>query len=205
MSGPASGETASGETVPAEHFDGLYAATPDPWEYATSAYEADKYRVSIAALPRARYARGLEVGCSIGVLTAMLAERCDALVAMDASREPLAAARARCAAHGHVEVRHGAFPRDAPAGPFDLAVVSEVGYYLGADDFERARQRLAQNVRPGGHLLLVHWLGSTGGPLTADAVHDAFLDDPRWQPLAAERRAALKPPGFRLDVLERAG
>ena len=192
-------------SVPTSHFDGLYAARADPWAYETSAYEADKYRASLAALPRERYGRALEVGCSIGVLTARLAERCDALVALDASAAPLARARARCAAHPHVEVRQARFPTATFRGPFDLAVVSEVGYYLSAADLGRARNRLAALAAPGAHLLLVHWLGSTGGPLTADAVHGAFLGDPRWRPLAASRGGARKPPGYRLDVFERAG
>ena len=43
---------------------------PDPWEFETSEYEAAKYDATIAALEGRRYATGLEIGCSIGVLTA---------------------------------------------------------------------------------------------------------------------------------------
>ena len=61
-------------SLPTAYFDRKYAFDPDPWGFATSAYEADKYRATLAALPRARYRRALEVGCSIGVLTERLAE-----------------------------------------------------------------------------------------------------------------------------------
>ena len=37
------------------------------------AYEREKYDLTLAALPEARYASALEVGCSIGVLTHDLA------------------------------------------------------------------------------------------------------------------------------------
>lgn len=52
---------------------------------------------------------------------------------------------------------------------------------------------------PGGHLLLVHWTGPTHYPLSAEAVHRAFLADARWRPLHADRQ-----PTYRLDLLERA-
>ena len=61
----------------AEHFRRLYARSADPWAFRTSAYEKEKYRQTIAALGERRFRSGFEPGCSIGVLTRMLAERCD--------------------------------------------------------------------------------------------------------------------------------
>ena len=43
------------------YFEGLYAADPDPWRFATSDYERDKYAATLAALPRRHYARALDV------------------------------------------------------------------------------------------------------------------------------------------------
>ena len=63
------------------HFDRLYGADPDPWKFATSDYERDKYAATLAALPDRRFTRCYEVGCSIGVLTRQLAPRCDAILA----------------------------------------------------------------------------------------------------------------------------
>src|SRR4051812_50160637 len=68
-------------SIPARYFDELYAGERDPWEFETSAYEQAKYDATLAALPRPLYRRGLEIGCSIGVLTARLAGRCASLVA----------------------------------------------------------------------------------------------------------------------------
>ena len=62
-------------TLPLAHFEDLYRRSADPWGFASSGYEAAKYAATLAALPRDRYARGLEVGCSIGVFTAALAGR----------------------------------------------------------------------------------------------------------------------------------
>ena len=33
------------------YFEALYAADPDPWRFATSAYEREKYTATLAALP----------------------------------------------------------------------------------------------------------------------------------------------------------
>ena len=81
---------------------------------------ATQVRVTLAALPRARYRRALEPGCSIGVLTALLATRCDEIVATDVVDDALAGARARVAEMGgrvddtvgHVDCRRWAFGSD---------------------------------------------------------------------------------------------
>jgi Nodulation protein S (NodS) len=87
----------SGQTLRPEYFDALYTADPDPWKFAASRYERDKYALTLDAMPKLRYRSALEVGCSIGVLTRSLAPRCDVLVAIDAAQTPLVEARRRCA------------------------------------------------------------------------------------------------------------
>ena len=187
-----------GSIAPA-YFEALYDAEADPWDFETSPYEAAKYAATLAALPRARYARAFEAGCANGALTERLARRCDHLLAVDVAPAALERARARLAGAGHVTIERRAMPDEMPAGPFGLAVVSEVGYYLSASRLAEWADRLAAAVEPGGHLVLVHWTGDTDYPLTADAVHDLFLgrtDD--WRPVHGDRA-----PQYRLDVLER--
>jgi hypothetical protein len=70
------------KTLDTEYFKGMYATESDPWQFATSAYERDKYAATLAALPRSRYASALEVGCSIGVFTHQLCPRCDTLLGL---------------------------------------------------------------------------------------------------------------------------
>src|SRR3954454_12910985 len=115
------------------HFDALYARHPDPWNFETSAYEAAKYQATIAALEGRHFARGLEIGCSIGVLTEHLAPHCDALLAIDVSERALARARERVpgATFERREV-----PEEYPEGYFDLTVCSEVLYYLDEPAFD---------------------------------------------------------------------
>ena len=59
----------------------------------------------MASLPQERYARAFEPGCSIGMLTAELAGRCDAVLAGDPSRAAVAAAQATTAGYPNVSVR----------------------------------------------------------------------------------------------------
>ena len=74
----------------AGYFDELYAGDPDPWGFETSAYEQAKYAATIDALEGRRYATALEIGCSIGVLTARLApSEGNCCVRLDADRRAM--------------------------------------------------------------------------------------------------------------------
>lgn len=81
------------QSLPPDYFERMFASDPDPWQFATSPYETEKYRASMAALGHGRYRLGLEVGCANGVLTSQLAPRCDALISIDVSGTALAHAR----------------------------------------------------------------------------------------------------------------
>lgn len=141
----------------ATYFDQLYARTDDPWGLSTEPYEARKYALTLAALPRARYRRVFEPGCAIGVLTALLAQRCDELLAWDGATVALAQARARVAELGHVTVDEARVPIRWPAGGFDLVVVSELLYFLDAPERASLGDRVLDSLRPEGHLIAVHW------------------------------------------------
>lgn len=168
---------ASGSVVP-EHFDQLYAANADPWDFETSAYEADKYAATLASLPQPKYVNGLELGCSVGVLTQLLAARCWNLLATDVSALALTTARVRCEGLPNVRCEHCELPHHYPQGEFDLIVMSEVGYYFSTNDLEILRSNIADSLASDGHLLLVHFTGETTYPQTADEVHACFLTWP---------------------------
>jgi predicted TPR repeat methyltransferase len=116
-------------TLGRENFEARYAVDPDPWDFETSAYEHEKYERTLAALGDRHYGRAFEAGCSIGVFTQMLADRCDDLLAVDIAQAAVDAARERLAACEHVRVERRTLPGEWPAGPFDLVVCSELLYY----------------------------------------------------------------------------
>ena len=95
-------------TVP--DFDRLYASDPDPWQVATSWYERRKIDIALACLRRPRYRFAWDAACGTGELAAMLAARCDAVLASDASDRACALTTARCAQVPGVRVEQGALP-----------------------------------------------------------------------------------------------
>ena len=145
-------------SLPPDYFERMYDAAPDPWGFTDRWYEQRKRAVTLAALPQRRYRTAYEPGCSIGVLTAELADRCDALLASDVSATALAAAAARLADRPHVRLEQRALPQSWPAEQFDLVVLSELLYYLDDADLRDVVRRAVRAVAPGGTLLAVHWL-----------------------------------------------
>ena len=180
------------------YFDALYDRDPDPWRFETSAYEAGKYAATLAALPCRHYASALEIGCSIGVLTAALAPRCGALLATDVAEAALAKARARNVVNPQVRFARHRFPDPVPASGFDLVLLSEVLYYLDKPALVTAAAIIRASVMPGAQVLLVHWLGPTPDyPLTGDEAADAFI-----AALAAQRRVQSRTRDYRIDLLQ---
>ncbi|GAB3893242.1 class I SAM-dependent DNA methyltransferase [Spirosoma agri] len=164
-------------SLPTTYFDDVYRANEDPWAFETSPYERAKYEATMAALPNDHYKSAFEIGCSIGVLSEMLAQRCGKLLAVDASELPLKTARQRLAAYPQVTISQMSIPNEFPDQPFDLILMSEVGYYLALDDLKQVRQLLIDHLETNGQLLLVHWTPFVHDyPLTGDQVHELFLE-----------------------------
>ncbi|GAA4875287.1 class I SAM-dependent methyltransferase [Actinomycetospora straminea] len=186
-------------SLSSEYFDELYAADADPWGIERGWYEERKRAVVLAALPRPRYARAFEPGCAGGSLSVPLAARCDELVCWDPAQRAVDATRARLADRPHVRVEQGALPPRTPDGTFDLVVASEVVYYL--DDADRAAfwDAVTERLRPGGHLLAVHWLREAPEyPVEGGAVHDELADRPGLARVVRHDEA-----DFRLEVYAR--
>ena len=190
------------ESVPAAYFDAIYQADPDPWSYRHSDYERLKYAETLAALPLRHFADALEIGCSIGVLTAQLATRCDRLLSVDGSDVALGIALATCAELPQVELRRMQVPQEFPDRHFDLVLLSEVGMYLSAADLERAATRIVAAMNVPGWLLLVHWTAPGDHPLTGEQVHDYFIGRSGAGSALAHRHGA-RHEKYRLDLFER--
>jgi SAM-dependent methyltransferase len=144
-------------TVQSSYFDAMYQAAPDPWGLESRWYERRKYAITVALLPRERYDRAFEPGCSIGVLSSMLAERCAALLSCDLVPAAVAAARERTRHLPNVTVERRRIPEDWPSGEFDLIIFSEFLYYFGDRDLGQLVDLAVTALRPGGTLLAVHW------------------------------------------------
>lgn len=170
-------------TLPPDYFDALYAGADDPWGFTSRWYEERKRALTLAALPVRRYRRALEPGCSIGVLSAALAQRCETVVSTDVS--PAALERAAARVPATVELRRWALGGGAPPeGAFDLVVLSEMGYYLDAAALAPALADVVAVLETGGTLLACHWRHPVEDyPTSGDAVHAAIGATPGLQRL----------------------
>lgn len=165
------------ESAPMERFADLYAGGQDPWS-ASSWYERRKRALVMASLPRERYRSAFEPGCGTGELTVALASRCASVLASEPV--PAAAERARAAVSGHagVRVRCDALPHGVPGESIDLAVFSEVLYYLDDETVHETMRRTVAALEPGGDLVVVHWRGwPAEAPRDAVATHTIIRDD----------------------------
>jgi predicted TPR repeat methyltransferase len=166
-------------TLPAAYFDAMYQAAADPWGFEDRWYEQRKYAISLAQLPAARYRSAFEPGCSVGVLTRMLAARCDALLSCDLAAAAVRAAARRTADLAHVRVEQRNLPRQWPDGRFDLVVFSEILYYFGDHDLEQVLKHAVAALEPEGTLLAVHWRHPvTEYPRSGDNVHRVLAAQP---------------------------
>ncbi|UAK25704.1 class I SAM-dependent DNA methyltransferase [Sphingomonas nostoxanthinifaciens] len=191
----------SGSSLNAAYFDGIFAADDDPWDLASSDYEAAKFQHTHDVLADRRYVRAFEIGCAHGVLTGQLVGLCDTLLAVDISSKALAKARQRVGDRPGLTLKRMAFPNDVPNdAPYDLVILSEVAYYWSVADLDRACEWLRASVEAGGRIILVHYTGETDYPHSGDAAVEAL-----WAGLAedfsvvmAERRDR-----YRLDLWEK--
>jgi SAM-dependent methyltransferase len=188
-------------TLEPGHFRERYSASPDPYGLADRWYEARKYALTIALLPRERYGAAFEPGCSIGVLTAQLAARCDRLLACDAIPDAVAAARWRTAGLPGVQVEQRVVPRQWPTQSFDLIVLSEILYYFDDADLNLLLRLGIAALRPDGHLIAVHWRHpAPDHPRAGDDVHQILAGHPRLA-----RLARYRDPDFTAEVYTHAG
>ncbi len=188
------------KSLDAGYFEKIYSGDADPWQFEASDYERAKYDRTLAALPRDRFNRVLEIGCANGALTERLAEYCDQLVAVDIVDRVLERARERCAVLPNVTIMKASIPADRIDGPFDLILLSEVAYYWDTTDIGRAGSYFSDVIEDGASLLLVHWTGDTDYPKSAD---EAVEELKRATGEAFKETMSERHSNYRLDLWQR--
>ena len=167
--------------------DEVHRVSEDPWGAESRWYERRKRDLLLAVLPHPRFRHALEIGCSTGALTAALLDRADRVLGVDRSPAALAIARRRLAGRNDVTLADLDVPAAWPdAGPFDLVVVSEVGYFLSPAAVDGLVRRISSSLTPDGVVALCHWRHPVEGwVLDAADVHRRFETGP-IPPLRAE-------------------
>ena len=141
-----------------------------------------------------------DLGCGTGQVADLIAPFVGRVVAVDASREMLQAARARLREHDNVELRRGTLERlPLDDASLDAALVVLVLHHVA--DPAAVLAEAARALRPGGRLLIADmlshdhdeyrqtmghvWLGF-GERQMARYVGSVGLEAFRWRPLAAD-------------------
>jgi SAM-dependent methyltransferase len=143
------------------HFEALYAADDDPWRVRGDWYERRKRAILLACLGKPRYRSAFEPGCGNGETSALLAPRCERLLACDGSPSAVAAARRRLAGIGGCALRieqrslPSAWPR---AERFDLVLVSELAYYFDGAAWQAMLAMAGACLDDDGELIMCHYL-----------------------------------------------
>ena len=186
--------------VSEDWFADIYAGTADPWDYMTSDYERRKYSLLLAALPNERYRRAYEPGCSIGILSTGLAERCDELRCSDFLPQAVDLARARLLGLEGVSVERHTLPEDFPEDEvFDLVVLGDVCMFLTPKRLDDLTRRIVASLVPGGHVVALH-----GHHLSADIFQSGDQAHARIRRHPALRKlGGYRDQSFRLDIWER--
>jgi len=138
----------------------MYSRSADPWELETRWYEQRKYAITLALLPDQRYRHAFEPGCSVGVLTELLTQRCTRVTATDIAPAALQSASRRLSAaveRKQVTLRRASVDDSWPPGPFDLLVLSEVGYYLTPNTLRDVLDRECPRLASSATVIASHW------------------------------------------------
>ena len=193
-------------------FDAVYGGAGqgggDPWASADPryVYQQRKYDVLIGLLPKRPYARALDLGAGLGLLSRKLAAHADEVVGIDISANAMAQASL-----AHADLPQISFAQgdvlDLPEsldGGFDLLVVADTLYYLPPPlqdaTLKVLAQRLARLLRPGGVCLLAnhYFSGMDADSRLSRRIHQAFT----WSP-ALTLTAEYRRPFYLVSVLER--
>lgn len=178
------------------YFEDLYRHNSDPWGYDSHWYEARKRQICLALLTRPRYPKVLEVGCSNGHLSIHLAQRAEQLWCIDVSESAVQLASERLQEFEHVVVENRKIPEDYSIQKFDLILISEMAYYLSANELHQFIEKLKHSLNDDGEILCCHWRHEIQGfELNAEQVHQAFQ-----QYFPFHHYLSLNDPDFMIDV-----
>lgn len=135
----------------------FFSSAADQWDHVrVELFGASSHLQVVAGLLDPRWAVG-DLGCGTGQLAEALAPFVARVVAVDASREMLQAARGRLGDFANVELRRGTLERlPIDDASLDVAMVTLVLHHVAAPDavFAEARRVL----KPGGRLVVADML-----------------------------------------------
>jgi SAM-dependent methyltransferase len=182
------------------HLDHLYSSSVDPFGFDSKPAEAAKFAKTLELCGGDRLGRVLEIGCSVGTLTEIIAPHAESVLAIDVSHRAVALAAERLVAFPNVRCEVCAIPDDYPEGTFDVVIASDVLYYLSPGAVSETIRRIEASVAPGGVVVALHYAPRMGSLLTGDEVHDLLTRRSQLMHVTAERVDFRPGRTYRVDV-----
>jgi 2-polyprenyl-3-methyl-5-hydroxy-6-metoxy-1,4-benzoquinol methylase len=138
-------------------FEHKYRKHGDYFGYHTKPYELEKYQRTLETALRLRRGRGaaLEVGCSVGVFTKMIAHEFDAVTASDISAEALRIVAGNVGSVGHMSYAQSDVISLNLNKQFDVIFAAEVLMYVREADGPRVIEVFEQHLKPDGVIIEV--------------------------------------------------
>lgn len=145
-------------------FERLYSEEFDPWRYHSSTYEQAKYRLTLDRILTLRRGSGLalEVGCSLGVFSGLLAEAFGRVVSVDISAEALRQAQAHNRGQSRLTFVRGEIQNLELDLRADVITCAEVLYYIREKEAGAVCESLERKLAADG--IIVYVSGLHDGP-----------------------------------------
>ncbi|MBN9229894.1 MAG: methyltransferase domain-containing protein [Legionella sp.] len=181
-------------SIDAAFFNQLYEGNDDPWNFTTNSYELFRYQRICDVIQNKKHAWIFEAGCSIGILTAKLAQFAEQVEAIDISEVAIQHAQKKCQHINNITFSASTLLDYAMSPATDLIILSEIGYYFTHSEWRLILDKIITQMRPNSYILASHWLGQSSDHLiSGDAVQDTFSLFSNLYEVHQEQH-----PGFRL-------
>ena len=118
-----------------------YWKCTDPWLLQSDPMGQEICDAIHAALSKEKYLSAVELGCGNGALAGRLRQRCNSYVDVNGAESALLAARQSVSGSGTI-LRD--FPCPLPDGNHDLIILSDILYFLNADEICELAKQISQ-------------------------------------------------------------
>jgi 2-polyprenyl-3-methyl-5-hydroxy-6-metoxy-1,4-benzoquinol methylase len=161
-------------------FERLYAEEGDSWNYFTNPYEREKYARTLSCIVewRRKKLNALEIGCSVGAFTQMLAQAFDSVTAIDLAQEALDIAAIALSSSPNVTLLcRDVLSLDIPQ-TFDVITCNEILYYIREQEANNVCRVIERHMKPEGLTVLVNPVNHPGTGFSHgwDTVFDAYFE-----------------------------
>ncbi len=135
----------------------LYLDHADPWDYNSSEYENRKYRATLEIVVEhcVNRRRALEVGCSVGVFTRLLAPHFEHVTSLDVSAEAVRIASSHPDRPANAIFRQDDVRHMATGDKYDVILFGEMLNYLRNEDFGVVCEKIDESLATDGVVVMV--------------------------------------------------